>query len=161
MGRSGRTPGLKRIWAVKPSTRLRNLTRPIKSSSTSVPKRSSSVRRQRRHGFSSSSPPPIPRRAMSGGGCSVRAIWILTPHDTVAFSRYPSELFPVKDLALLIQWGSPLPSFRQAVRGSGEAMARLLGSGGRRWRRGGRVGRWGDDAAAAAAGRPRGRCRLR
>nr|CAB3466049.1 unnamed protein product [Digitaria exilis] len=24
---------------------------------------------------------------MSGGGCSVRAIWILTPHDTVAFSR--------------------------------------------------------------------------
>ncbi|EAZ20705.1 AP-5 complex subunit mu [Oryza sativa Japonica Group] len=24
---------------------------------------------------------------MSGGGCSVRAIWILTPHDAVAFSR--------------------------------------------------------------------------
>jgi len=30
---------------------------------------------------------------MSGGGCSVRAIWILTPHDAVAFSRCPSELF--------------------------------------------------------------------
>ncbi|KAG8048834.1 hypothetical protein GUJ93_ZPchr0009g760 [Zizania palustris] len=27
------------------------------------------------------------RRAMSGGGCSVRAIWILTSHDAVTFSR--------------------------------------------------------------------------
>jgi len=97
---------------------------------------------------------------MSGGGCSVRAIWILTPNDTVAFSRYPSELFPSPSGLAPSDpiWGSPLPPLRQAVRGGGEEVACRVGGGGRR-RRGRPEGLWGG--ADAAARRPRGRRRIR
>jgi len=94
---------------------------------------------------------------MSGGGCSVRAIWILTPNDTVAFSRYPSELFR-QDLAPLIPWGSPLPPLRQAVRGGGEAVACRVRGGGRRGRG---IPEGHRGFAVAASRRPRGRRRIR
>jgi hypothetical protein len=86
------------------------------------------------------------RRAMSGGGCSVRAIWILTPHDTIAFSRYPLELLSCQDLTLLTPRGSPVS---------------LVSAGGSRsWRSGGAPrGRRMEEAAWGMGRVPGRRCR--
>jgi hypothetical protein len=92
-------------------------------------------------------PSRVLRRAMSASGCSVRAIWILTPHNTIAFSRYPLELLPCQDLTLLTARGSPV-SFVSA----GASLWWRCAGAPRGRRPGGREGRRG-----AAAGRARGR----
>jgi hypothetical protein len=88
----------------------------------------------------------VRRRVQRGSLREATARWILTPQDTVAFSRYPSELLPRQDLTFLIAWDLPLL---------------LISLGGLRWWRSGGAPRGSlREATARGMGRARDRrCR--